>query len=224
MLTIQEVATRLGVTVETVHRWIRQGKIPMQRNRGNYAIRPAMLERWAKDHKLEIKNERQDPTVQSTGEQAFDGILPAMQRGGIFCDIGGNDREAVLQAAVEVIPGIPESDKNRVLDSLIEREQLASTGIGNGIALPHPRSNPGITLALPQITTCFLSAAVDFEAIDARPVSTVMVLLSNSTKHHLAMLSKLSYYLRNPSFRQCLLVYSNQTSIFNQIKAMESEG
>jgi PTS system nitrogen regulatory IIA component len=55
---------------------------------------------------------------------------------------------------VDVIPGIPAADKDMVLESLIEREQLASTGIGNGIALPHPRSNPGITLAMPQITTC----------------------------------------------------------------------
>ena len=125
---------------------------------------------------------------------------------------------------METIPGIDPSDRRRVLDSLIEREQLASTGIGNGIALPHPRSNPGITLEMPQITTCFLARAVDFEAIDARPVSTLMVLLSNSTKQHLAMLSKLSYYLRDNDFRRRLVDKSGPTSIFNQIKAMESKG
>jgi PTS system nitrogen regulatory IIA component len=218
------VATRLKVPVETVDRWIRQGKIPMQRNRGRYTIRPAMLERWANDHKLEIGNPRPDPAEQSTGEQAFDGILPAMQRGGIYYDISCKDRESVLRAAVEVIPGIPASDKDRVLKSLIEREELASTGIGNGIALPHPRSNPGISLAMPQITTCFLNPDVDFQAVDARPVSTVMVLLSNSTKQHLAMLSKLSYFLRDASFRRCLQGKTDQADIFNHIEAMESEG
>jgi PTS system nitrogen regulatory IIA component len=224
MLTIEEVATRLNVPIETVDRWIRQGKIPMQKDRGRYTIRPAMLERWANDHKLEIGIQHPDPAVPPSGEQAFDGIFPAMQRGGIFYDISSEDRDSVLRAAVDVIPGIPAADKDRVLESLIEREQLASTGIGNGIALPHPRSNPGITLAMPQITTCFLNPAVDFQAVDARPVSTVMVLLSNSTKQHLAMLSKLSYFLRDAAFRRCLQGNSKQEDIFNHIEAMESEG
>jgi PTS system nitrogen regulatory IIA component len=223
MLTIEEVAARLNVPIETVDRWIRQGKIPMQKDRGRYTIRPAMLERWANDHKLEIGIQRPVPVAPSTGEQAFDGIFPAMQRGGIFYDIGGDGIESVLRAVVDVIPGIPAADKDMVLESLIEREQLASTGIGNGIALPHPRSNPGITLAKPQITTCILNSAVDFKAIDARPVSTVMVLLSNSTKQHLTMLSKLSFFLRNTSFRRCLIEKTTQEEIYNHIEAMESE-
>ena len=128
----------------------------------------------------------------------------------------------MLGAAVDLIPGIPASHRGRVLKSLLEREQMASTGIGNGIALPHPRSNPGITLAMPQITTCFLACAVDLGAIDSRPVSILMVLLSNSTKQHLAMLSKLSYYLRDTGFRQCLLNKSDHPSIFDHIKTMES--
>ena len=224
MLTIQEVAGRLNVPIETVHRWVRQGKIPMHHSRGKYTIRAEMLQRWATDHKLDIVGQGPDPVAQQAGEQAFDGILPAMQRGGLFYDIRGNDRDSVLRAAVDLIPGIAGTDRIRVLEGLTEREQLASTGIGNGIALPHPRSNPGITLAMPQITTCFLNRAVDFEAIDSQPVSILMVLLSNSIKQQLAMLSRLSYYLRNASFRQCLLNKLDQASIFDQIKTMESKG
>ena len=222
MLTIEEVAGRLNVPVETVYRWVRQGKIPMHQSRGKYTIRAEMLERWATDHKLDIVARGPDPAAQQE-EQTFDGILPAMQRGGFFYDIQGNDRESVLRAAVDLIPGIAAADRGRVLESLAEREQLASTGIGNGIALPHPRSNPGITLAMPQITTFFLKCAIDYEAIDSRPVSILMVLLSNTTKQHLSMLSKLSYYLRDASFRQCLLNNLDQASIFDHITAMESK-
>jgi PTS system nitrogen regulatory IIA component len=100
MLTIEEVAARLNVPIETVDRWIRQGKIPMQKDRGRYTIRPAMLERWANDHKLEIGIQHPVPAVPPTGEQAFDGIFPAMQRGGIFYDISSEDRiDSVLRAA-----------------------------------------------------------------------------------------------------------------------------
>ena len=221
-LTIKEVAQRLNLPIETVHRWIRQGKIPMQLNRGEYMIRSEMLERWAKEHKLGVV----DPSGnrKTTEEDDFDGIVAAMQRGGIFYDVPGQNREAVLRSAVELIPNIEPHERDLVHSTLVEREQLASTGIGNGIALPHPRSNPGIDLKLGQISTCFLTRAVDFEAIDSRPVSILMVLLSRSTKQHVTMLSKLSYYLRNAAYRELLLIRPEPEQIFKALADMESKG
>lgn len=221
-LTLKEVAQRLNLPVETVHRWIRQGKIPMQYNRGEYMIRLEMLERWAAEHKLDV----QEPTVASASaeEPDFDGILPAMQRGGVFYDVGGQDRESVLKSAVELVPNLKPDERDAVFNSLVEREQLASTGIGNGIALPHPRSNPGIDLKHAQITTCFLTRAVQFEAIDARPVSVLMVLLSRSTKQHVSMLSRLSYYLRDVAYRELLMIRPEQSELFKAIANMESKG
>jgi len=219
MLTIKEVAHRLNLPVETVQRWIRQGKIPMQSMRGEYTIRPEMLERWAMDHKLDVHA----PAVTvAPVEPDFDGIIPAMQRGGIYYEVSGTTREAVLRFAVEHIPNIEPTDHELVYNALLEREQLASTGIGHAIALPHPRTNPGLSLTLPQITTCFLTQAVGFEAIDTRPVSVLMVLLSRTTKQHVTMLSRLSYHLRNSVFRELLLSQPAQSEILNAIKAMES--
>jgi PTS system nitrogen regulatory IIA component len=220
MLTIKEVAQRLNLPIEMVQRWIRQGKIPMQSMRGEYTIRSEMLERWAMDHKLDVHTPV--ATAAPAAEPEFDGIWPAIQRGGIFYDLSGENREAVLRSAVECIPNIEPSDHDLVYDTLLEREQLASTGIGHGIALPHPRTNPGLSLALPQITTCFLKQAVSFEAIDGRPVSVLMVLLSRTTKQHVTMLSKLSYHLRNPIFRDLLLSRPAQAEILNAIMKMES--
>ena len=220
MLTIKEVAQQLNLPIETVQRWIRQGKIPMQSVRGEYTIRSEMLERWAMDHKLAVH--APGGKVPRVAEPDFDGILPAMQRGGIHYNLKGSTREEVLQSAVACIPNIETCDHNVVFNTLLEREQLASTGIGHGIALPHPRSNPGLSLVLPQITTCFLSQAVDFEAIDARPVSVLLVLLSPTTKQHVSMLSRLSYYLRNAAFREILLSQPAQTEILNAIRDMES--
>lgn len=222
MLTVKEVALRLNLPTETVRRWIRQGKIPMQYSRGEYAIRSEMLLRWADEHKLDVHGPAS--LMAPAEEPDFDGILPAMQRGGVFYDVDGKTREAVLRSAVALIPHIGPHDLELVYNALIEREQLASTGIGHGIALPHPRSNPGIDLALAQITTCFLARPVGFEAIDARPVSVVLVLLSRSTKQHVTMLSKLSYYLRNAAFRELLLACPVQPEIFEAIAAMEANG
>ena len=221
ILTIKDVSQRLNLPIETVHRWIRQGKIPMQSNHGNYSIRSEMLERWAAEHQLGCHAE---PQAGAMDEPDFDGILPAIQRGGVYYRIGGKDRDAVLKSAVTLLPQIESKDHDLIYNALVEREQLASTGIGHGIALPHPRTNPGIALSLPQITICFLLHPVDFQAIDDRPVSVLMLLLSPTTKQHVTMLSKLSYYLRNRNFREIVLAQPVQSDIFDAIAKLESKG
>jgi len=221
-LTISEVAARLNLPVETVFRWVRQGKIPMQHSRGTYSIRPEILARWALEHKLEIQGQAHEAEI-GDEDHDFDSILLAMQRGGVFYDIEGSDCETALKSTVRHIPNIEPSDCERVFEKLLEREHLASTGIGNGIALPHPRSNPDIVLEMPQITTCFLSGAIPFEAIDGKPVRVLMVLLSRSTKQHLAMLSKLSYYLRDTGFRNHLLTTPSKEELFEKISTLESK-
>ena len=223
-LTINEVASRLNLPVETIHRWVRQGKIPMRQTRGTYTIRSEMLERWANEHKLEIQKQSDDGLSSQAKTPEFDSIYEAMKRGGVFYDLCAVDRDAALKAAVEHIPNLSQDEGERVCEKLLERELLASTGIGHGIALPHPRSQPDIDLAMPQITTCFLSDAVPFDAVDGKPVQVMMVLLSHSTKQHLTMLSKLSFYLRDPDFRAHLLSQPSISEILSKIAAMESEG
>ncbi len=218
-LTIREVASRLNIPMETLHRWVRQGKIPMQRSRGEYIIRQEMLERWAEEHKLSLQ--KQPNAEQSSNEDAFDGVLPAMERGGIFYDLTAQSKEAALQAAVDHIPNLKRIDRKIILEKLLEREQMASTGIGHGVALPHPRANPGVGLILPQITTCFFPKPVAFDAIDNRPISVMMVLLSGSTKLHLSLLSKISFYLRNVDFRDYLLTAPPAEDLLNKVAELK---
>ena len=220
-LTIENVADRLNIPSKTILRWIRQGKIPMQLNRGQYTIRREMLERWADEHKLKIDEARQ-PVAPLCPEDGFDNVLAAMQRGGVFYDVAGDSKETVLRSAVDLIPNLQAGDRDLVFDKLLERESLASTGIGHGIALPHPRTSPTIILEQPQITTCFLTNGIAFEAIDQRPVTILMVLLSCSTKQHLSMISKLSFFLRDPSFRDYLLGMPNQDDLLRKLASMES--
>ncbi len=222
-LTINEVAARLKLPIETVHRWIRQGKIPMQRTGSTYVIRTEMLERWADEHKLEISTQSHRESDTAPEEPIFDSILKAMQRGGVFYEVEGDNRKSALISAVQLIPNIKSGEIGQIFERLLERELLASTGIGHGIALPHPRHIPEIGLSMPQITTCFLKSPIVFDAIDGQPVNVLMVLLSHSTKQHLAMLSKLSYHLRDPEFRNLMLNRPPQNEIYNKIKALETK-
>jgi len=219
-LTLKEVAARLSLPIETVRRWVRQGKIPMQHSKGNYTIRKEMLVRWAEEHKLRIRPVSTDSPSDNGGVE-FDGIHPAMQRGGVFYDLAGETKEQVLQSAVDRIPNLARIDRTVIMEKLVERENLASTGIGNGIALPHPRANPGIGLLLPQISTCFLSKPIRYDAIDHKPVTVLMVLLSNDTKLHLSLLSKLAFILRNRDFSDFLRSAPPKEQLLDRIAVME---
>ena len=94
-------------------------------------------------------------------------------------------------------------DRRVIFDALQARENLGSTGLGKGFALPHARLE-----ALNETFALFVRLArpIDFEAIDERPVDLVILLLSpaNGGNHHLATLAALSRPLRDAALVQRL--------------------
>lgn len=98
-----------------------------------------------------------------------------------------------LAARAAEFTGLPE---RRVLETLIERERLGSTGMGQGIAIPHGR-----LAGLPRIFGMFvrLEAPIAYEAIDDQPVDLVFLLLSpeDAGADHLKALARVSRLLRN---------------------------
>ncbi len=100
-----------------------------------------------------------------------------------------------LSAHAAKMTGIPE---RRIFDTLIERERLGSTGMGQGIAIPHGR-----LASLPRISGLFarLETPVAYEAVDDQPVDLVFLLLAPETAgaDHLKALARVSRLLRNQS-------------------------
>jgi nitrogen PTS system EIIA component len=94
-------------------------------------------------------------------------------------------------------------DRGTILEALQSRENLGSTGLGKGFALPHARLD-----ALNEQFALFVRLArpIDFAAIDENPVDLVILLLSpaNGGNHHLATLAALSRPLRNEAFVRTL--------------------
>lgn len=114
-------------------------------------------------------------------------ILPALK---------ANSKKQLLQMLAErasTITGIPERD---IFDTVLQRERLGSTGVGNGIAIPH-----GKLAGVKQITGVFarLETPVDFEALDDQPVDLVFLLLApeGAGADHLKALSRIARVLRD---------------------------
>jgi len=95
------------------------------------------------------------------------------------------------------------SDPQAVLESLMEREKLGSTGIGQGVAIPHAKNeNVGKLVAALGIS----KKGVQFDALDGEPVNLIFVLIAppDSSGLHLKALARISRLLKDKFFRQAL--------------------
>ncbi len=218
-LSIEQVAGALDLPVSTVERWIRQGRIPIQKSENEYVFQTSAFKKWAASNNLPLtleikKKESSDPAV-------LDNLSPAIQRGGCYYDVTGDAIDTVLRSAVNQIAWLSESSRDDLYANLIEREKLASTGLGNGIAIPHPREPLPASFDKSAIATCFLEQPVDFNAIDDKPVFVLFILMSPSVKYHLHMLSRLSFCIRDMAFVDFLKTRPTASAFLKKVDDFE---
>ncbi len=109
-----------------------------------------------------------------------------------------------------------------VLSAILERENIMSTGIGNGFALPHCKTS-GISQTMGVVA--LLKTPLEFEALDNNPVTVIFLLLStdNSVGNHLKLLSRISRIMNNTEFRKKLLTAKDQSEAFSMFLEEENE-
>jgi PTS system nitrogen regulatory IIA component len=201
-ITVREVAGLLNVSERTIYRWIKEGSIPAYRISEQYRFHRAEILEWATARRIgvsaDIFEEREDASVRMPT------LTEALQAGGIAYRLVGSDKESVLRAAVEVMRLPDEVDREQLLRVLVAREAMASTAIGDGIAIPHVR-NP-IVLHVPRsmITLCFLERPVDFGALDGQLVHCLFTMVSPTVRAHLHLLSRLAFALRDVGFKAAI--------------------
>jgi nitrogen PTS system EIIA component len=114
----------------------------------------------------------------------------------IFPDLPATDRAAVLRAFADRIAGLKlVKDAAELFRMLMEREQLGSTGIGSGIAIPHAKV-PGLRQGVVAVGT--VPAGVEFGAADGEPVRLFFLVLSPSASpaEHLQVLATISRWIK----------------------------
>jgi PTS system nitrogen regulatory IIA component len=131
-------------------------------------------------------------------------LIELIRRGGDFRVIPADNPRELLAAMIETVGLPPSVNRADLLAAVLEREALMSTAVGNGIALPHPR-NPVIDQREGQfISIAFAERGLNWEALDGKPVRTVMLILSASPKMHLHTLSRLNYFCQQRPFLDLL--------------------
>ncbi|MFD2190222.1 PTS IIA-like nitrogen regulatory protein PtsN [Pistricoccus aurantiacus] len=129
-------------------------------------------------------------------------------------DVPGGSKKRVLEFfSTFIAQNTPSLDSQEVFSRLIGRERLGSTGIGNGVAIPHSR-NPHCKTPLAGFLK--LSEPVDFDAIDGEPVDLVFVLLvpEEADDTHLALLGQVARVMGDLTTRQQLRKSASQQQLY----------
>jgi mannitol/fructose-specific phosphotransferase system IIA component (Ntr-type) len=144
----------------------------------------------------------------------------------INLNLASNDREAVLAELVNQIPVLTKQPEARdtLLRALQERERLHSTGIGDGIALPHARNAMVGLVSEPILVFARHAKGIPFGAIDNIPARIFFLLVAPNVTTHLGMLARLSRILRDPKMRQNLLLAETPKKIVQTIRDAEKAG
>ena len=219
ILTAKEVSQLLHIPLVTVQRWVHQGKIPCKFKNNDYFFKKTELFEWAKAHNIHISPQETAPVVEENQETHILGN--SIRRGGIFYKLTGDDIYTVMKNAVDTMDFPENIDRESILNELINREEIASTGIGKGVAIPHPRAALDMHLQEPMIPIFFLEKDIDFNSVDKQPVFVLFFMLSPNVNVHLKLLSRLSFCLRDELFMTLLREKQPEEDILERIKEIE---
>lgn len=144
-------------------------------------------------------------------------IEEALEESCVIADLKGVTKEDALKELVSALKKANLiKNEQEVVNVIFEREKLGSTGIGDGVAIPH-----GKLKGIQKIICVFGRSlqGVEFDSIDQKPAHIFFLLLApeNSASLHLKMLSRISKLLRDPSFRKRLMEFGDAHDIYRSV-------
>lgn len=218
-LKLKDIVNMLQVSEKTVYRWIKDKKIPCYRINHQYYFNRYEINEWILSNKIELS-----PNLVNI-QPAKDNLslYNLLKSGGVYNDVPGDDVKEILQNVIDTIPTPSNLSKDEILAALVSRENMMTTAIGKGIAIPHPRTPIITNTEEVVVSICYLKKPTDFGALDKEPVHTLFVVLTNSPKKHLEVLSRISYLCQSEPFRKLLECKAQKDEILNFVSSKEKE-
>jgi len=149
-------------------------------------------------------------------------IVEFLQPAAVMDDLAGTAAPAVLAELARPLAASHKVDAKRLLDTLLEREKLGSTGIGDGVAIPHGKV-PGLPVLMASFGRS--KTGVDFKAIDGKPTYLFFTLFApeNSAGAHLKALARISRIFKNPAFRDSIMKAKDAAEIYRLIETEDAK-
>ena len=148
-------------------------------------------------------------------------LLDILSSRSVLVGLQGETKEEIIEELVDSLEsGAVVTDREKVLQAVVEREKIMSTGIGDGIAIPHGKSDAVTRLAA---ALGIHKRGVDFEALDGEPAYVFFLLVSpaNVSGPHIKALARISRLLKNDDFKKRLISAADAPEIMRLIEAEE---
>jgi nitrogen PTS system EIIA component len=150
-------------------------------------------------------------------------LLDILPKESIISELRGRSKHEILEELTDaLLKHKPQLDRAQVVEVLLERERLGSTGIGDGIAIPH-----GKIKDLDQLALSFgrSTTGVDFESMDGKPAHFFFLLVApeNCAGIHLRALAKIARFLKNSTIRKRLGTVKTQDEVAAILQEDEDE-
>jgi PTS system nitrogen regulatory IIA component len=219
-LTLREATTYLGVAEDTVRRWIKNRGLPAHRVNERLMLNAIEVWEWATENGIAVSR---DLLEQERGApESVPPLADMLAAGGIHHDVAGEDRTAVLHELVARLPLPPATDRAFVEAVLEAREAMGSTGIGDGIAIPHVRNPLLLGVGEPRVMLCLLRHPIEFDAVDGLPVYALFTVVSSTVPVHLKILARLGFALHDPGLRGLLRDRAPAADILARVRALDA--
>ena len=196
ILTIEEVANYLRVSDRTVYDWAQRGEIPAGKIGTVWRFKKSEVEKWVNDRLSSSGARIKDDVVQVKNILAPNRVI-------FISQTSRHDALVELANTLSSAPQVKHSDE--LISEILKREELMSTAIGRGIAIPHVRLS-SVTDLVMAVGVC-KTPVTDFQPIDDMPVSLLFMIAAayNQHSYYLQTLSYFSAKLKKKELRDSLL-------------------
>jgi len=150
-------------------------------------------------------------------------LTQLVKNGGIYFNIEGSSKKEIVINLINALSSaaLPSCKRDLLLNAVMEREALISTGIENGIALPHPRTPLLEEDEQPFVAIAFPRQPIDWETPDNKPVHTIFLIVSDSSKQHLNALTKINFLCMEKNFYSLINAQAAEEEIISAIEETE---
>ncbi|MCE5293740.1 MAG: PTS sugar transporter subunit IIA [Chlamydiales bacterium] len=218
-LELQEVAGLLNVPENVLLKLVTDGKVPSYNINGSFRFNRQEIETWVMTEKG--PNDELESLKPSTGSLRYN-LFRALNNGDVFTDIEADNKQSLIRQTMQRLAPSLKLDADVLYELFMDRENLVSTAVGSGFAIPHARD---FLMAghRDAVAVVFLNTPINYGALDGKPVHTLFFLLASDDKRHLALLSKIAHLSSSPAMLELLAKKPQKMELLEIIKDWETQ-
>ena len=206
IMTVQEVADLLRVSERTVYDWATNGQIPCGKLGTAWRFKRSEIENWIDQNLVSRKKSSVLPIISMRDILSVENVV-------IFDVTSKRQALQYLMDTLSANSAVANADE--LAEGIYNREELMSTGIGLGVAVPHVRlksiKKPIMAVGISK------SDITDYESLDGKPVRILFMILAGQSDHalHIKTMAAISRRIKDPELREILLQLTDAQDIYN---------